>query len=343
MRAMLLVAALLTAGVLPAQPPEPPPPDPRPAFGDWLEGVRTEARERGIRDEIIEQTLANLEPVPAVVERDSNQPEFVLTVDQYVKRRVSAAVARNARKLSSQHATVLAQVSRQYDVPASILVAVWGLESNFGRFIGVRPTIPTIATLAYEPRRAAFFRGELFSALDIVNRGDIELAAMKGSWAGAMGQAQFMPSTYVKYAVDFDRDGRRDIWRSMPDVFASIANYLKEHGWKSGQTWGREVKVPETTAAFATAAAPRDAGCRAVRNMSEPQPLADWQKLGVRLPNGGRLPRASMDASLVQAGKRSFLVYSNYETLLAYNCAHTYALSVGLLSDRIAIRSTQKR
>lgn len=331
--AQVLITLLLSLAA--AQPPAPAP-EPRPSFDDWLEGIRTEARARGIRDEIVHQALGEVAHLPVVVERDQNQAEFVLTADQYLKRRLTPALVKNARTLAARHRVLLRDISAQYGVAPEVLVAIWGLESNFGRFSGVRPTIPTIATLAYEPRRSEFFRGELFSALDIVNRGDIDLAALKGSWAGAMGQPQFMPSTYLQHAVDFDRDGRKDIWRSLPDVFASIANYLKHHGWTKGQLWGREVKVPAPTTAFATAAAPRDAGCRAVRNMSSPRPLAEWQMLRVRLARGGRLPRAAMEASLVQAGPRSFLVYSNYETLLAYNCAHTYALSVGLLADRIA-------
>ena len=327
----LLVVSTGTAQQLPALSP-----DARPSFAEWLEGVRTEARARGIREEIIRQALADVELLPVVVERDQNQPEFVLTVDEYLTRRLTPSVIRNARELLGSHRDVLRRVSADYGVTPDVLIAVWGLESTFGRFAGVRPTIPTIATLAYEPRRATFFRGELFSALDIVNRGDIELASMRGSWAGAMGQPQFMPSAYLKYAVDFDKDGRKDIWRSLPDVFASTANYLKEHGWTKGEAWGREVRVPKEIEALATAPLARDAGCLAVKNMSVAQPLGVWQRLGVTLKNGAALPKATMDASLVQAGARSFLVYRNYEALLAYNCAHTYALSVGLLADQIA-------
>jgi membrane-bound lytic murein transglycosylase B len=340
---VVLVAALVAVslGPLPGGQQTPTPPtvvitsEPRTGFDEWLEGVRTEARTRGIRDEVIQQALSKLEQQPVVVERDQNQAEFTLSVDEYLKKRLTAGLIANAKELLDKHRAVLRDVSAQYGIPEAVLIAVWGLESNFGRFSGIRPTIPTIATLAYEPRRAAFFRNELFSALDIVNRGDISLAAMQGSWAGAMGQPQFMPSAYLKYAVDFDKDGKKDIWRSLPDVFASTANYLKENGWVKGETWGREVRVPAVTAPLATAASPREAGCLAVKNMSSPQPLGVWQRLGVRLMSGAALPKTDVDASLVQGGERSFLVYRNYEALLAYNCAHAYALSVGLLADRL--------
>jgi peptidoglycan lytic transglycosylase B len=330
--ALIVLAASVLVG---AQQPPTETVEPRPPFDEWLNGVKAEAVSRGIRQEVVDEALGGVEHLEVVVERDQNQAEFQLSVDDYLKRRLTPSLIRRARGLRADHRDVLRTVSAEYGVPAEILIAVWGLESNFGRFSGVRPTIPTIATLAYEPRRSAFFRAELFSALDIVNRGDIDLSGMKGSWAGAMGQTQFMPSTYLQYAVDFDKDGRRDIWRSLPDVFASMANYLRDHGWTPGRAWGREVRVPEETAAIATAAPPRDAGCLAVRNMSQPLPLDKWQELGVRSVTGARLPAAEVDASLVQAGRRSFLVYANYEALLAYNCAHTYALSVGLLADRL--------
>jgi membrane-bound lytic murein transglycosylase B len=214
------------------------------------------------------------------------------------------------------------------------------MESNFGRFQGVRPTVPALATLAYDGRRQAFFRDELFAALRILDSGDAEVGALKGSWAGAMGQVQFMPSSYLRWAVDADGDGRRDIWTSFPDIFASIANYLKEHGWTKDQRWGREVHMGDKVAARAAAAVPlRLAGaCQAMREMSEARPLSDWRALGVTQKSGALLPASDVSASLVRVGSRRFLVYANYESLLGYNCAHTYALSVAFLSDRIGNR-----
>jgi membrane-bound lytic murein transglycosylase B len=212
---------------------------------------------------------------------------------------------------------------------------VWGLESNFGKFAGVRPTIPALVTLAYDPRRGAMFRSELFSALRIVDRGDIELEKLKGSWAGALGQPQFMPSSYLQYAQDFDADGRRDIWSSQADVFASIAFFLREHGWMPGQAWGREVRVTPIVQKAILAIPRRDTGCRARRLMTGARPVREWRKLGLLTREGKPLPAIDKAASLVEAGKRTFLLYDNYEALLGYNCAHSYALSVGLLADRL--------
>src|SRR5262245_8852174 len=231
----------------------------------------------------------------------------------------------------TRHATLVQGIGDNYGFDPRVLVSVWVLESNFGRFAGVRPTIPTLATLAYDPRRSAMFRSELFNALEIVNRGDIELEQMKGSWAGALGQPQFMPSSYLQFAQDFDGDGKRDIWRSQPDVFASVAYYLQQHGWKAGSRWGREVRIPASVRSQMIALPRRDQGCRAVRMMTHPKPLSAWRKLGVVTLSGAPLPTADIDASLVYDGTRSFLLYDNYTAILDYNCAHTYALSVALL------------
>ena len=183
-----------------------------------------------------------------------------------------------------------ARVSATYHVPASVVVSVWALESNLGRFAGVRPTIATLATLAWEGRRGPFFRAQLLDALRIVDRGDIELARLKGSWAGAMGQVQFMPSSYLQYAVDFDGDGRRDIWSSPADVFASIANYLRERGWTDARGWGREVRLPADAAAIDAAAPRRTEGCRAEQETTVPLPIERWRELGVRTARARAAP-----------------------------------------------------
>ena len=308
---------------------------PPPPFDVWLNDVRVEAASRGIREEILDRTLSGITPVAQILERDRTQTEFVLDVDTYLKRRVTRDTVRTAQRMLSRHRSLLLKISKRYGVPSRVIVAVWGLESNFGRFAGVRPTIPTLATLAYDPRRSAFFREELFSALQILNRGDIELDRLKGSWAGALGQPQFMPSSYLQYAEDFDGDGRRDIWTSPPDIFASVANYLHKHGWKAAHTWGREIKVPAAARESIDALPTRETGCRAKRLMSPPQPLSAWRRLGVRTLTGRVLPTADIEASIVPAGSRYFLAYPNYDALLAYNCAHTYVLAVALLSDRI--------
>ncbi len=336
-RLLLAIATVLVAGVLiaSAQDIAPVPPLP-PPFSEWLAALRTEALSRGIRPEIVDAALADVEePVETILERDRSQAEFTLQLDQYLKRRLTPRLIRTAQDLYTRQRTLLTEIGKKYGVSPRIVVAVWGLESNFGRFAGVRPTIPALATLAYDPRRATFFRSELFAALEIVNRGDIDLASLKGSWAGALGQPQFMPSSYLKYAQDYDGDGHRDIWSSPPDVFASVAYYLREHGWSERSTWGREVLVPKAVRSVVTSVPAREEGCRAERVMSVPRTLTEWKKKGVRALGNKPLPAGTTNASLVSAGTRFFLVYDNYEAILAYNCAHTYALSVALLSDRL--------
>jgi membrane-bound lytic murein transglycosylase B len=309
---------------------------PEQAFTEWLTAFRAEASSKGISDKTLDAALDGLEPVPVVIERDRSQAELVLTLDQYLQRRLTPKMTATGRKMAKAHRKLLAAVSDKYGVPPGIIVAVWGLESNFGRFSGVRPTVATLATLAYDRRRATLFRQELIAALQILDSGDVSVDRMRGSWAGALGQAQFMPSSFLQYAQDFDGDGRRDIWTSLPDVFASIANYLKEHGWTKGQIWGREVKVPPSRLQRLDELAPlQTEGCLAERQMSVPLPFSEWKKLGVTQLSGRRLPAADLNASMVRAGARQFLLYPNYQAILSYNCVHAYGLSVALLSDRI--------
>jgi membrane-bound lytic murein transglycosylase B len=326
-----------------AQQIAPVPPLPQQSFEEWRSGVRTEALALGIGDATVERALAGLEPVDTVIQRDRTQAEIVQTLDQYLAQRVSNRVVQTAQSMRLNHRVLLKEVTEKYGVPAGILVSIWGLESNFGRFSGVRPTIATLATLAYDPRRSAMFRQELFDALRILDSGDVEPAAMRGSWAGALGQPQFMPSSFLLYAQDFDGDGKRDIWKSTPDVFASIANYLSAHGWNKDQTWGREVRVPATLVeALAETAPLQTDGCLARRQMTVPLPLAEWKKLGVKTATGGALPAAHFDASLVSGVKRHFLVYPNYQALLEYNCVNAYGLSVGLLADRAGVVNSKE-
>jgi membrane-bound lytic murein transglycosylase B len=317
-------------------------PDAQPTFHEWLAAVREEAVSRGIRPEVVDEALADVrEPLPVVVERDRTQAEVVLPLETYLERRVTPRLVGQAREMLARHEPLLDRIAAAYGVPARTIVAIWGLESDFGRFTGIRPTIAALATLAWDPRRATLFRRELFDALEILNRGDIELASLRGSWAGAMGQPQFMPSSYLGFAVDFDGDRRRDIWHSTPDVFASIANYLKGHGWVSDERWGREVSFgPDAAAAIRSGIEQREGACQAKRRMTVAKPLGDWRALGVRTREGGPLPAADMHAALVSGATRHFLVYGNYDVLLAYNCAHPYAVSVGLLSDLMTGRGT---
>lgn len=331
---LALVAVLLGAPAAGRAQTEPPPL--RPAFADWLQEFRVEARQRGISEATLDRALTGLEPHAVIVERDRSQRELILTVQEYVQQRVTPAVIRTARRAAQRHATLLRRVEREFGVPRHVLVAIWGLESNFGRFPGVRPTIQALATLAWEGRRGLLFREQLLVALEILDHGEVEFEQLRGSWAGAMGQVQFLPSSYAAYARDFDGDGRKDIWRSLPDVFASIAYYLKEHGWQPKRPWGARVTLPASPSAAVTAMnVPRVTGCGALRDLTEPAPVRAWRKAGVRLASS---LGASEQASLLQLGQRAYLVTGNYEALLAYNCAHSYAMSVARLADAARAR-----
>jgi len=306
------------------------------SFPAFLDKLVAEARARGYADELVRETLRPLEPLPRVIQSDRTQAELNPGFGRYLSSRLTPAMIKRGKELSRTHRTLLSRIETRLDVQRRFLVSIWGIESRYGRLTGRTPVFQALATLAWEPRRAAYFRDELFNALTMVQRGHIDAGTMTGSWAGAMGQAQFMPSSYLKYAVDFDDDGRRDIWKSTPDALASIASYLKGFGWDDDQTWGREVKVSTAVRARIDEAIPqRTAGCYAERNMTERRPLTEWRALGVTLVNGQPLPRADMPAGLVDVGERKFLVYPNYDAILAYNCAHYYALSVALLADRL--------
>jgi membrane-bound lytic murein transglycosylase B len=295
-------------------------------FSEWLEGLRQEARAKGISEAILHEALDDLHPIPRVIELDRRQPEFTQSFWRYLDARVTEGRIERGRMLLELHAELLDSIEKQYGVQPRFLVAFWGLETNFGDYLGSFPVIGSLATLAHDPRRSDFFRSELLAALSILDDGHITAKEMFGSWAGAMGQPQFMPSTFVRFAVDADGDGRRDIWHSLPDVFASAANFLSESGWQGDKTWGREVRLPPGFNLELT-------GLAIEKN------LAAWQILGVRKINGNDLPRVNMKASLIlpagHAGP-AFLVYNNYRTTLQWNRSDLYAIAVGHLADRIA-------
>ena len=342
-----LVAALLSLVALPLQQTAPPvqsatptpTPIPAAAFEEFLAGVRAEARTMGIRQATIDAALTSIEPNPVVVARDRAQPELTQSLDEYLAARLTPTRIQTGQTMAVTHAELLERIEQAYGISRPLMVSVWGLESNFGQFTGTYQTITSLATLAYDGRRP-LFRAELFAALKIIDAGHATAADLKGSWAGAMGQPQFMPSSYLRTAVDFDGDGRMDIWTSLPDVFGSMANYLKNAGWQAGERWGREVLVSKAAIAAIDRTVPmRTAGCRSVREMTVARPLETWTKLGVTLTDGQPLPTSTLTASLVRGQSRYFLGYRNYEAILAYNCSHAYAVSVGLLADRISQRS----
>lgn len=321
-------AAPATATPAPASPPAPTPA--AKSFETWLADLRVEAAQRGFTAQTIEQTLGHVALIPRVVELDHQQPEVTLTFDQYLARVVNDARAAKARQHLVDDRQLLGRVARRYGVQPRFIVALWAIETDFGRITGNFPVIDALATLAYDGRRAAFFRQELFNALTIVQSRGISPHQLRGSWAGAMGQCQFMPSTYLAHAVDFDGTNKADIWTSRPDVFASIAHYLSDLGWRADETWGRPVQLPANF----------DAGL--VDNVhldKPPRLLGRWEALGVRDADGARLPRREIPAWLIQpAGPGNgpaFLVYSNYSALLHWNRSLFFATAVGYLADRM--------
>jgi membrane-bound lytic murein transglycosylase B len=315
--------------------------EPQLPFEDWLAIVIAEAREQGIREDIIQQALVPVAPIPQVISNDRSQAEFTETFEQYLEKRVTQWRIDTGRARLAQHRELLEQVGAHYGVEPRFIVAFWGIETNYGNFTGGTDVIRALVTLAYDPRRADYFRRELFSALQILNEGHITHADMKGSWAGAMGQSQFMPSSFVQYAQDFDGDGRRDIWTTPADVFASIAQYLKAAEWRDDQTWGREVQLPADYTARASEwqQPPAQHSCSVVRHHTQLLPLAQWQEIGVRRIDGSDLPANDFVASIIQPDGpegRAFLTYQNFRAILRYNCANNYALSIGHLADRLA-------
>ncbi len=298
-------------------------------FGKWLADLRVEAGQRGFSKRTIDDALTGLSPIQRVIELDRRQPESTITFDTYLTRVVNDARIANARQQLRDNAPLLDQVVKRFGVQPRFIVSLWAVETNFGQNMGGFPVVQALATLAFEGRRAEFFRTELFNALRVIERTGISSRDMKGSWAGAMGQSQFMPSSYLAYAFDFDGDGKADIWNTRADVFASISNYLSKVGWKSDETWGRAVKL--TSPLEPTMIDDR-------RLQGRARPLSEWQTLGVRRADGGPLPARDIPAWLVQPGGKdgpNYLVYSNYRSLLHWNRSLFFATSVGYLSDRI--------
>ena len=294
-------------------------------FQIWLTALRQEAIARGIRAETFDRALAGVRPDPRVLELDQRQPEFLEPFLDYLERRLTPRRIEEGRRLLNEHRELLASVERRYGIPPHVLVAFWGLETHYGAFMGDFAVPSALATLAFEPRRSQFFRGQLLDALAILDEGHVEVGAMKGSWAGAMGHMQFMPSTFRAYAVDADGDGRKDLWGSLPDAFASAANYLRRMGWQADEIWGREVRLP---ANFDWELARLDLT----------RPVSAWAAMGVTQPDGSPLPNSSqLGAIVLPQGYKgpAFLVYRNFNIIMNWNRSLNYALAVGLLSDRL--------
>ncbi|MGB0683258.1 MAG: lytic murein transglycosylase [Magnetovibrionaceae bacterium] len=295
-----------------------------PAFQAWMDGLRQEALGRGIPAGLLDRVLSGVTPIERVIELDNRQPEFTQTFWGYLDKRVSETRIAKGREMLAKHGSQLKRIAARYGVQPRFLVAFWGMETNYGGYTGKMPVIGSLVTLAYNPRRGAFFREQLLTALELMARGDLAEDA-KGSWAGAIGNVQFIPTTFKAYAVDGDGDGKRDHFGSFADIFASASNYLAQSGWDPQRTWGREVRLPK---GFDLDLA----------GLGTKKRIADWQRLGIRRFDGRDLPAVDIDASLVMpAGIKgpAFLVYQNFRTIMIWNRSISYALAVGHLADRL--------
>ncbi|SHI49216.1 membrane-bound lytic murein transglycosylase B [Malonomonas rubra DSM 5091] len=294
------------------------------SYDDWLTELRQEALSKGIEQATVEATLKQPELLDWVIEADRNQPEFKKTLQEYLDGALSQKRIDQGRQMLVKNRRLLNRIAGKYQVHPRFIVALWGIETYYGKHTGKVPIIDALVTLAFDGRRSAYFRQELFNALRIIDAGHIRPEKMKGSWAGAMGQVQFMPSSFLRFAVDGNGDGRIDLWDTPEDYLSSAANYLAASGWQKRRTWGREVRLPENFDSQ-------------FYGLEQRLPLARWQQLGIRRLDGRALPRFAMDASLIrpEGQDRAFLVYDNYRTLMKWNRAHSFAIAVGLLADEI--------
>ena len=295
------------------------------AFQRWIDGFRGRARAAGIRDSVFNAAFQGVRYDTDVIRRDRNQSEFTKQIWEYLDSAVSETRIKNGRDALRKNKRVLAEIEGRYGVEAEVVTAVWGLESAYGAFRGDEPVIAALATLAFDGRRGKFFESQLIAALKIIQSGDVPPRRMTGSWAGAMGHTQFIPTSYLAYAVDFRGDGKRDIWSDDPtDALASTAAYLKRFGWKKGQPWGVEVILPRGF----------NYGQAGERVKKSPR---QWAALGVRDTKGGQVPNHGQASILLPAGARgaAFMIFNNFHVIERYNTADAYVIGVGLLSDRI--------
>jgi membrane-bound lytic murein transglycosylase B len=314
-------------------------------FKVWLDALRVEAENKGFSEKSINLVFSDIkEPIQQILNNDRHQAEVVQTYAEYLNSRVNNWKRTNGLRLMKEHKEVLQKIGQEYGVQPRFIVAIWGMETNFGNVPIKEPLFSTLATLAYDKRRAEFYRAQFFAALTILDSGFPDYERMKSSWAGAMGQSQFLPDSYLRYAVDYNGDGKRDIWDTEADVFASIANYLSSFGWNNHETWGRRVLLPENNekeflSKHPTGLSP-DQRCERFSSTGVWKDLQDWQALGVRRMNGSDLPGRSISAALLPADPgdgEGFLIYGNFCTIMRFNPAFKYALSIGLLSDLIKL------
>ena len=300
------------------------------SWNSWVADVRKEALSDGISASVFDTAFANIhEPSRKVKGLARSQPEHRLTYSKYLSSRVDHYRVVEGRQEYKKYKGLLDEIGHRYGVDPCFILSFWGMESSYGNYMGNFPVINSLATLAYDSNRREFFRKELFLALHILNDGHVTLDRFKGEWAGASGQPQFLPSSWVKYAVDYDGDGRKDIWGSKPDVFASIANYMKINGWRTGEPWAIYVKLPANFD-------------KNLQGKSITKPVSEWNALGVRTTSGEPLPHSDLVASIVEPnGGPVFLAYPNYKMILRYNNSIYYAGAIGYLADNICQRTNQ--
>ena len=310
-------------------------------FKVWLDELKAEAESRGFSKESVKSAFSEIKaPETRIIERDQNQPEVVESYAGYLKRRVTSWRKINGKKLLKKHEALLEKIAKEYGVRPRFIVAIWGMETNYGTIPLKESIFNVLATLAYDKRRADYFRAQFFNALTILDKGFAPYEKMKSSWAGAMGQCQFMPENFLKYAVDYDKDGNRDIWDTEADVFASIANYLNSFGWKDHETWGRPVILPDIPREDLFVRRPDDLPieeqCERFEDLKVWRDLQDWQALGVRRMTGLKLPVRSIPATLIvgdPGDKRGYIIYRDFCTIMRFNPAFKYAIAIGLLAD----------
>lgn len=294
-------------------------------LGLWIQEFRQEAMAKGIETSLLDDVFKNFTPDERIIALDRKQPEGTVSFTQYLQRVVSSQRVSEGQRLYREHKEMLEEIGRAYGVPPHYIVALWGIETSYGKITGNFNVPQALATLAYDGRRADFFRKELHESLQIIQARHIRFADMKGSWAGAMGQCQFMPSSFLNFAVDYNGDGRKDIWGTKADVFASIANYLKMNGWNKELTWGRQVRLPE--------------GFKAeLADIKIFRPLQEWNTLGVRQVDGEPLPTKPLKAALMFPGKSeegAYIIYENFSVILHWNRSRYFGVAVGTLADRI--------
>ncbi|MGM0416967.1 MAG: lytic murein transglycosylase [Thermodesulfobacteriota bacterium] len=296
------------------------------SFTRWLAALRRDAQDKGISESTLNAALKPVEaPTKRIIELDRNQPEQKLSLATYMEQRLTPERIARGKAMLERHAPLLEKIKHQFGVPPRFIVALWGLETSYGGYTGGFYVIQALATLAYDERRSAYFRDELLQALEIIDAGHIEADKMQGSWAGAMGQCQFMPSSFSNHAMDGDGDGVIDIWNSIPDVLTSAANYLNKAGWETGYTWGRKVQVPDSLD-------------KSLLGLDTRMPLQKWTNHGVKRANGAPLPEVDIEASLLRPDGPdgdAWLVYHNFRVILKWNRSNAFGIAVGTLADAL--------